>query len=59
MIGGALALSFRIGRRTLSLIMAFGAGVPISVAFELVEDAAETSGGRGGVRSVNGEETVD
>jgi zinc transporter, ZIP family len=46
-IGGALALWFRIGSRALGLIMAFGAGVLISaVAYELVLQAAETSVGR-------------
>jgi ZIP family zinc transporter len=49
-IGGALAFLLPIGRRALGLIMAFGAGVLISaVAFELVEDAFETSAGEGGV----------
>jgi ZIP family zinc transporter len=49
-LGGILALWLPIGKRLLGLIMAFGAGVLISaVAFELVEDAAETSAGSGGV----------
>ena len=49
-LGGLLALRFPIGRRTLGLIMAFGAGVLISaVAFELVHEAFETSAGDGGV----------
>jgi zinc transporter, ZIP family len=48
--GGLLALRVRIGMRLLGLVMAFGAGVLISaVAYELVEDAFETSGGIGGV----------
>ncbi len=46
MIGGLLALEIRIPERALGLIMAFGAGVLISaVAFELVEEAFETSSG--------------
>ena len=50
LIGGALAMRFRIGLFTLGLIMAFGAGVLISaVAFELVEEAFETASGEGGV----------
>jgi zinc transporter, ZIP family len=49
-VGGILALVVPISRRALGLIMAFGAGVLISaVAFELVEDAFETSLGEGGV----------
>jgi zinc transporter, ZIP family len=48
LIGGLLALQFRIGPRALGLIMAFGAGVLISaVAYELVLEAAETSKGQG------------
>jgi ZIP family zinc transporter len=43
-LGGVIALQFRIGTRLLGLIMAFGAGVLISaVAFELVADAFETA----------------
>jgi len=43
-IGAVLALAFRIGTRTIGLIMAFGAGVLISaVAFDLVEEAVNTS----------------
>ena len=43
-VGGAIALQFRIGTRLLGLIMAFGAGVLISaVALELVADAFETA----------------
>jgi ZIP family zinc transporter len=42
--GGVIALTMSISRRVLGLIMAFGAGVLISaVAFELVEEAAETT----------------
>jgi zinc transporter, ZIP family len=49
-LGGILALKLRIGQRMLGLVMAFGSGVLISaVAFELVEDAAETTGGTDGV----------
>ena len=47
-LGGLLALRLRIGRRLLGLIMAFGAGVLISaVAYELVDEAFDTSGGGG------------
>ncbi len=43
-VGGVIALQFRISTRLLGLIMAFGAGVLISaVAFELVADAFETA----------------
>jgi zinc transporter, ZIP family len=43
-VGGALALRFRISRLVLGLIMAFGAGVLISaVAYELVAEAAATA----------------
>ena len=49
-LGGILALKLPIGRRILGLIMAFGAGVLISaVAFELVQEAFDTSAGVGGV----------
>ena len=48
--GGLVAFVFPIGRRLLGLVMAFGAGVLISaVAFELVEEAFDTSAGEGGV----------
>src|SRR4051794_15710363 len=48
--GGAFALRFGIGERTLGLVLAFGSGVLISaVAFELVEQAYDTDGGRGSV----------
>jgi ZIP family zinc transporter len=44
LLGGLIALSFRVGRRTLGLVMAFGAGVLISaVAYELVLEAFETA----------------
>jgi zinc transporter, ZIP family len=47
-IGAVIALLFRIGLRTIGLIMAFGAGVLISaVAFDLVEEAFDMSSGNG------------
>ena len=47
-IGALVALWFRISLRAIGLIMAFGAGVLISaVAFDLVEEAAQKSTGRG------------
>jgi ZIP family zinc transporter len=50
LLGGFAALRWRIGDRLLGLVMAFGAGVLISaVAFELVDDAINTSAGEGGV----------
>jgi len=49
-VGGIIALRFAVSRRALGLIMGFGAGVLISaVAFELVQEAADTSAGSGGV----------
>ena len=46
-IGGVLALVFRMGLRTIGLIMGFGAGVLISaVAFDLVQEAAEKASGQ-------------
>jgi zinc transporter, ZIP family len=49
-VGGAAALLVPIHRRVLGAVMAFGAGVLISaVAFELVEEAFDTSAGTGGV----------
>jgi zinc transporter, ZIP family len=49
-LGGVLALRFRISGLVLGLVMAFGAGVLISaVAYELVEEAFETSGTLGSV----------
>jgi ZIP family zinc transporter len=50
LIGAVVALEFAIPRPVLGMIMAFGAGVLISaVAFDLVEEAADTSAGAGGV----------
>ena len=47
-IGGAIALAFRVSERMLGVIMAFGAGVLISaVAYDLVADAFESSAGNG------------
>lgn len=47
-IGAIIALLFRIGLRTIGLIMAFGAGVLISAAaFDLVEEASGMSSGNG------------
>jgi ZIP family zinc transporter len=49
-VGGLIALTVRLSRRVLGLVMAFGAGVLISaVAFELVQEAHHTSAGDGGV----------
>jgi ZIP family zinc transporter len=49
-VGGAIALRLSLTRRALGLVMAFGAGVLISaVAYELVQEAFETSAGEGGV----------
>jgi zinc transporter, ZIP family len=50
LLGGLIALRFRISARLLGLVMAFGAGVLISaVAYELVREAFDTSAGEGGV----------
>jgi ZIP family zinc transporter len=50
LIGALLALRFRISKRVIGMVMAFGAGVLISaVAFDLVEEAFNTSAGSGGV----------
>jgi ZIP family zinc transporter len=47
-LGGALALRFRIPLRAVGLIMAFGSGVLISaVAFDLVEEAVDKASGHG------------
>ena len=49
-VGGVVALRFRIPQTVLGLIMGFGAGVLISaVAYELVGEAFDTSAGSGGV----------
>jgi ZIP family zinc transporter len=49
-LGALVTWQFRIGRRLLGMIMAFGAGVLISaVSFELVSEAHDTSAGSGGV----------
>jgi ZIP family zinc transporter len=50
MLGGAVALAWKIPQRVLGLVMAFGSGVLISaVAFELVEEAYNTTGQKGGI----------
>ena len=49
-IGSLVAIWLHISLRAIGLVMGFGAGVLISaVAFDLVEEAAEKSGGHGGV----------
>jgi ZIP family zinc transporter len=49
-VGGAVALRYQVGERTLGLIMAFGSGVLISaVAFELVQEAWDKEGAHAGV----------
>ena len=49
-LGCLFALRVHISQRALGLVMAFGAGVLISaVAYELVQEATETSLGTGGV----------
>jgi ZIP family zinc transporter len=49
-LGALLAIFLDIGRRTIGLIMAFGAGVLVSaVAFDLVEEASTTAPGSGEV----------
>ena len=51
-VGGAIALTFRVSERMLGLIMAFGAGVLISaVAYDLVAEAFETPAGTEASRS--------
>jgi zinc transporter, ZIP family len=48
LLGGLIALRFKIGEHLLGIVMAFGAGVLISaVAYELVLEAFDTSGGEG------------
>jgi zinc transporter, ZIP family len=49
-IGALVAMSFDLNVRVVGTVMAFGAGVLISaVAFDLVEEAFDTSAGAGGV----------
>ena len=49
-IGAVVALVFRIGLRTIGLIMAFGSGVLISaISFDLVQEAVDKSSGHGWV----------
>jgi ZIP family zinc transporter len=49
-LGAIVAIRFRLGLRTIGLIMGFGAGVLISaVAFDLVEEAVDTASGHGAV----------
>src|SRR5256885_10153520 len=49
-VGGAVALRYRIDDRALGMLMAFGSGVLISaVAYELVQEAFDTAGGSGRV----------
>jgi ZIP family zinc transporter len=48
LLGGLIALRFRISSRALGLVMAFGAGVLISaVAYELVQEAFDIADGAG------------
>jgi ZIP family zinc transporter len=48
LFGALIALTFRIGSRTLGMVMAFGSGVLISaVAYELALEAFETADGSG------------
>ena len=48
LLGGVIALRFRISSRTLGVVMAFGAGVLISaVAYELVGEAFDIADGAG------------
>lgn len=50
LVGCAVALAFRLSARVVGLTLAFGSGVLISaVAFDLVQEGYETSGGSGGV----------
>ena len=47
-LGGLLGLWFNFGKRTLGIVMAFGAGVLISaVSYELILDAVKQSYGSG------------
>jgi zinc transporter, ZIP family len=48
LFGALIALAFRVGSRTLGMVMAFGSGVLISaVAYELALEAFETADGGG------------
>ena len=48
LIGGLIALRWRIEARPLGLVMAFGAGVLLSaVAYDLVQEAADVADGSG------------
>src|SRR3954462_10285567 len=50
LIGAVIAIVTDVNRMVLGVVMAFGAGVLISaVAFDLVEEAHDTSAGNGGV----------
>lgn len=50
LLGALVAILWRIPSRILGMVMGFGAGVLISaLAFDLVEEAVETSAGTGGV----------
>lgn len=49
-VGALIGVSAPLGTRVVGMVMALGAGVLISaVAFDLVEEAVDTSGGEGGV----------
>jgi zinc transporter, ZIP family len=49
-LGGVIALAWRMPDRVLGLVMGFGSGVLISaVSFELVQEAFDTSAGGGGL----------
>ena len=48
LVGGLIALRWRIGPRPLGLVMAFGVGVLLSaVAYDLVQEAADVADGSG------------
>lgn len=50
-VGAALALTLRPGKRTVAFVMAFGAGVLISaVAYDLTQESFELGGGDAGRR---------
>ena len=49
-VGALVAVWAPLGTRVVGMVMALGAGVLLSaVAFDLVEEAVDTSGGEGGV----------